>query len=120
VTVGLFEIGAGIAMILLGAASVLVKSARDGRIAEWREARKRAKTLGDDAHAKVMEKADKLDKLDKLDGIEEQVEENGEQLKDVGEAIVVLHQEDEDVDEEALRRKVDVEDMSGDIVESDD
>jgi len=117
VTVGLFEIGAGIAMILLGAASVLIKSAKDGRIAEWREARKQTKEIGGEAHAKVVEK---LDKIDKLDDIEETVESVDGKVDDLGEAIVVLHQDDEDVDEEALRRKVDVEDMSGDIVESDD
>jgi len=73
--------------------------------------------IGGEAHAKVVEK---LDKIDKLDDIEETVESVDGKVDDLGEAIVVLHQDDEDVDEEALRRKVDVNEMSGDIVEGDD
>jgi hypothetical protein len=106
------EVWLAVGVVLVGAGTALVESYRDGRIRDWLN----SKESGDIAHEKVVEK---LDKVDKLDDIEETVQCVDEKVGNIGEAIVVLHQDDEDVDESALREKVEVDDLSGDIVEGD-
>lgn len=49
----------------------------------------------------------------------EATRENGRDIEDIGEAIVLLHRDDEMVDEEDLREKVGVDELQDDILERD-
>jgi hypothetical protein len=108
-----------VGIVLVGAALALVESARDGRLSDWYGDLRSSQEVGDEAHEMVVEKLDKIDKLDDIESTVQRVDDKVDKIDDIGEAMVLIHQDDEYVDEEALREKVGVEDLSSDIVEGD-
>ena len=105
--VDVFTFAAAVGTVLIGLIAGAVRSYRHG----W------LKGFVDEA---IGTRNDNLD--EKLNSIHQDVEEtydetkrNGEHIDEVAEAIVLLHSDDEDVDERELRERLEVEDLDRDL-----
>lgn len=104
------QLGIYIGTVAVVALGVIIRSARHGRLAR--------------VFDKYVRSSDVNGKLDEIDEVVRETnqltKENREQINHLGEAIVLLHKDDSDVDVRQLRRKVDVDNLQTDIFNMDD
>lgn len=102
--VGLVELAGAVSVVVIFVMASIIKSLRGGYLGN------------------VVDKARQQDIETKIDDIHEtthetleRTERNGQQIDDLGEAVYLLHSDDEDINESELREKVGVEETGTDI-----
>lgn len=97
------DLGAAIAVFVIVLVAAIIKSWRTGYL------REAINTQG--------AQSAKLDEIEaKIEQTKASADMNGRKLDDLAEAVVLLHADDDAVDEEALREKVGVETLGIDLI----
>lgn len=107
-TIDLLKLSVAIGVVLVSITSVMIRSYKGGRLGN----------VLDNQQNGSNQVNGKLDDIhDLTEETKQATEENGEQIQHLGEAIVILHENDPSVKPEELKEKVGVEDMSHNIVD---
>lgn len=101
--VELLQLAGALAVVVIGVLAAVIRSYKGGYLGN------------------VVQRHMREDELNgTLGDIQTTVEETHDDVQDIGEAIYMLHRDDENVDEAQLREKVGVDDLAGDIFDRDD
>lgn len=111
-------VGTLLAFTMLTFAIILLKSYHDGHIRSWLDSREDEEQQGREAHRMVVEEIG-----EDLQEIKSDVKETkkttkslAEQQQQIGEVVVMLHADDENVREDRLREQMEVDDLPSDIL----
>jgi len=103
-----------VGMVAVLVAIAVVKSSINGGVRDiydWAKA-------GSESHKTIDNIASRVeDVYSTTERIEQQTELNSQEIKNVEEAIAILHQDDADVNEEELKEKLNVDHLNTDIKE---
>lgn len=100
------ELGTALGGALVVAVGILLKSLRSGYLRDVLEQRQADRAAAQETTTEM---------VDRLERIDETVHRIEQQTTDLGEAMVILHEDDPGVDPVALREKVGVDGLSTDI-----
>lgn len=114
-------------LLVAAAVAALVRSYRSGLLATVLDDRQQQADVANNAHEKTLERIDQIyesteataERVESIEAetsdIARQVEHLDARMESIGEAVVELHRDDEDVDDDALRDQVGVDDLPSDI-----
>lgn len=119
-TVPLETVATFVALTLLTLGMLILKSYNDGHLRSWLDNRQAEKEHGEEQMDEI---GDSLQEIkQEVHSVKQTTEQTRRDVKDVrtaqermGEIMVQLHEDEDDVDGEELRDQLDVEDMPGDI-----
>lgn len=111
----LLELGSAIAVIVVGVFAGMIRSLRDGYLSRLVDRR-------DEQDRKVNGKLDEIHDLakesrDVAEESRDQAAENGDRLDDLAETMVLLHRDDQGLDESTLRDRAGVDELDADLYE---
>jgi len=104
--VGLLQIASAASVVVIFVLASIIKSVKGGYLGN---VIKEIQDNGEDLDSRL------TDIQDTTHETLERTEQNGEQIQDLGEAVYLLHVDDEDINEDELREKVGVEETGTDI-----
>ena len=121
VTLGdlVLELALFTALVLLFLGILTLKSWEDGYIRDWLDDREAEEAQGREAHRMVVEEigGDLQEIKSDVKETKQATQELAEQQDQIGEVVVMLHEDDPRVDGEALRSKMGVDGMTADIID---
>lgn len=109
----LLDIGAAIGVVLIGIISAILKSYRDGYLRSALQRRQDTTQKEQQAHQKINNRIEDIHESTQT--TQERVEDIDDKVESIGEAMVVLHADDDDVDTRQLRDQVGIDEMPSDI-----
>jgi len=108
------ELAAAIGVFIIVLMATVIKSYYSGFLREVLDEQQRRLGDGHDVDQKLETIQTRIKETHRLTG------RNGDKIDDLGEAVLLLHRDDDDVMEQELRRKVGVEKMGDDIFTRED
>lgn len=104
--VDLLQIASAVSVVTIFVLAAVIRSIKGGYLGNVIRRRRQQKTVLNGTLGDIKKVSEET---------YEETKQNGEQLNDLGEAIYLLHRNDENVDEDGLRDKVGVDETPGDI-----